>query len=396
MTPAHERYHQMDALRALAMLLGVFLHAGMPYMQANAGGWPPDDSFRSVWFDIFIVWTHSFRMPLFFMMAGFFARLLYLRTGVREFIRRRAIRIGIPLAIGLATLVPLLIALRSAALQAAGLEYEYAFNGLIETVLFWIVARPTGHLWFLCYLIFFYIAMLAAIRLFDRPRWQSQMPFADLGFVRLFSSRTAPLWLAVPPGLLLIFTDCSIRNAPRGLHPEPGFLCYYGFFFLIGWFLHRNTDLLSRLTLRRTMLFSILSVFVLILMLAAFAASEAGASASHRSLGEILSSTLYALLASLMILAMLGGACHLFRCERPAIRYLADSAYWVYLIHLPLVRALQIVWRDGPVPGPLRYWATLAISLPLLYLSYHYLVRHTAIGAVLHGRRFRNGSAEIR
>ena len=49
-SPNHERLHSMDALRAIAMLLGIVLHAIIPYRTVIQDTWPSDDSFHSFFF----------------------------------------------------------------------------------------------------------------------------------------------------------------------------------------------------------------------------------------------------------------------------------------------------------------------------------------------------------
>ena len=85
MTDALEpsRYHALDRVRALAMLLGVVYHT-MIFRMFTGGGFPgsmgrPDGS------KLLGDWMHSFRMPLFFLIAGFFGRMMrdkYGTTGV--------------------------------------------------------------------------------------------------------------------------------------------------------------------------------------------------------------------------------------------------------------------------------------------------------------------------
>lgn len=55
---------------------------------------------------------------------------------------------------------------------------------------------------------------------------------------------------------------------------------------------------------------------------------------------------------------------------------------------MPLVMALQVVVRNWPVHWALKYPLILAVALPILFLSYHYLVRSTWIGKMLNGRRY--------
>ena len=42
------RYHGLDALRGMAMLLGIVLHAALPYMPDVEGFWPVDDRYSPV------------------------------------------------------------------------------------------------------------------------------------------------------------------------------------------------------------------------------------------------------------------------------------------------------------------------------------------------------------
>ena len=69
-------------------------------------------------------------------------------------------------------------------------------------------------------------------------------------------------------------------------------------------------------------------------------------------------------------------------------RYLSDSAYWVYLIHLPLaalVPGLIAGWGGGPYGKSL---AACAIVSAVCFSSYDFLVRPTPIGRFLNGRRY--------
>ncbi|MFO0953424.1 MAG: acyltransferase family protein [Isosphaeraceae bacterium] len=106
------RYHALDCVRASAMLLGVFYHAIL-FRMLTAGG-PPPGPFRgpadpSRWA---ADWLHSFRMPLFFLVSGFFGRMMLEKYGVSEYLRRRWYRIGVPLVVGMFTFGPLCIVSR--------------------------------------------------------------------------------------------------------------------------------------------------------------------------------------------------------------------------------------------------------------------------------------------
>jgi peptidoglycan/LPS O-acetylase OafA/YrhL len=73
----------------------------------------------------------------------------------------------------------------------------------------------------------------------------------------------------------------------------------------------------------------------------------------------------------------------------PAIRYLSDAAYWLYIAHLPLVAALQVVCSRWPIHWSVKWAMILAVALTVLLLSYQCLVRYSFIGRVLNGPRER-------
>ena len=95
---ANDRLHALDAVRAFALLGGIALHAATPYV----AGVPwvtteqPSDTLAVFWYTI-----HMFRMPLFFLIAGFFGRMVLERRGTGAFVRDRSKRILLPLVFGL-------------------------------------------------------------------------------------------------------------------------------------------------------------------------------------------------------------------------------------------------------------------------------------------------------
>ena len=73
-----ERYHGLDGLRGFAMLMGIVAHATLPYFSRIAEieyFWPADDD-QSVLLFLVFDFIHAWRMPTFFLLAGFFAHLV--------------------------------------------------------------------------------------------------------------------------------------------------------------------------------------------------------------------------------------------------------------------------------------------------------------------------------
>lgn len=69
-------------------------------------------------------------------------------------------------------------------------------------------------------------------------------------------------------------------------------------------------------------------------------------------------------------------------------RYLSDSAYWVYLIHLPFALQLPHVWNAFGLPIEVYGPATLVFTTLFAYASYESFVRSTWVGIFLNGRRY--------
>ena len=100
---ADQRRHDLDALRATAMLLGIVLHAALSFSPIP---WSVSDKNQSEFFTILFAVIHGFRMPLFFLISGFFTAMLWRKRGLAGLLKQRAVRIVLPLILGCLTIVP--------------------------------------------------------------------------------------------------------------------------------------------------------------------------------------------------------------------------------------------------------------------------------------------------
>ena len=98
------RRHDLDALRAVAMLLGIILHGLMPFMPGLS---VIRDTQTAGWVWILFLGIHGFRMPLFFLVSGFFTAMLWQKRGVQTMLQQRSVRILLPCLLGTVTIVPL-------------------------------------------------------------------------------------------------------------------------------------------------------------------------------------------------------------------------------------------------------------------------------------------------
>ena len=114
-TPAFARRSDLDALRAGAMLLGIVLHASLSFFPAF---WIVTDSRQEPGFGILFSAIHGFRMPLFFVMSGFFSAMLLHRRGWKSLVKQRFHRVFLPLLLGMVTIVPLTVGISALAMSS--------------------------------------------------------------------------------------------------------------------------------------------------------------------------------------------------------------------------------------------------------------------------------------
>lgn len=389
------RYHAFDALRGLAMFLVVGLHAALAYLQHDIPRvvWCVRDEPTLPLFDWFCWWCMGVSNPLFFTIAGFFCVGLYTSRGPRGFIIDRARRVGLPYAVGVVVILPAcLLAWGCGWIIAGRCTWRQLMKLTFTDPVLYAERNGSGHLWFLQYL----IAMLLLYAL--SQRWiayrarlgRSPSRVLRPAFDRLLVTPWAPLVLAVPSTLILWlarnrFGVDSALDRHNSFWIEPLRFFYNLGFFLVGTQIYRVRDSLSRMT-RPALWFLILSVPV-------FAGRAWLITTDLRITMYGPETWLLAFFGSLfswlMVFGLIGGAQRVCRSASPRLRYLADSSFWVYLVHMPVIGLLQVNLKTIPGHALWKAPIVLVITVGLGLASYHVLVRYTAIGVILHGRRAR-------
>jgi peptidoglycan/LPS O-acetylase OafA/YrhL len=400
---AESRYHSLDGIRAFALLLGVVFHAGESFEHNAINYWAIGDNSPSVALELFRYACHSFRLELFFFIAGFFAHLLWQKRGISGFVRNRAGRILVPFVVGWLVLYPLLVFIW---LTGASKSGHWEISGVPErfrsvppwqlTLGFFVRLQflrkfDLTHLWFLYQLLALYVMALLARWIVLRPgsSGSNLVRRLDGWFRALVTSPWKLIWFAAAAlPLLYVQHNWTVDTPKTSLIPEVPATLLFALFFGAGWALHRQPDLLE--ACGRHWPWHLL----IGLMLVAPSGNldwflhAAGLSKAHYVWIRLGHFALYGLMMWAFVFGFLGLFLHFRRAESPAWRYMAESSYWVYLAHLPLVVSLQIWVAFWPVPWEVKFLVINLAAFPLLFLSYHYLVRSTFIGQQLNGRRF--------
>jgi peptidoglycan/LPS O-acetylase OafA/YrhL len=212
-------------------------------------------------------------------------------------------------------------------------------------------------LWFLCWLVAIF-ALLAVTGLLPtgRHRWW---------FVAAACLPQAVMGMSLAG---LYGPDTSL-----GLLPKPHVLGYYACFYFFGVAAFAAEGLDARLGRHWKLLLPAAGVLLV-----------AGiVTMNDRALATVLQPAY----AWTMSLGLIGLFCHLFPHPRPAVSWLADASYWMYLVHVPLVMVAQLLIRQWPLPAGVKFLLILGLVTPLLLASYRWCVRYTLIGSLLNGPR---------
>ena len=378
-----DRRYDLDALRCVAMLLGIVLHAAIPFVPYYGA----NDLGGKVLFGLF-EYIHLWRMPLFFLISGYFSAMLWRRRGIRSLVQHRLRRIAAPLAIFYVPVIVLWVAGLVAGYVIAGVEAEDTFGKadayqapqsddgqeLDEA------AEDGGfsflHLWFLWHLLW----LVAVFALVARGLawWNSR---GKRGPPSAFA------WALVPLSVLPFLGMKEGTLGPDtsdGILPIPAVIGFYATFFFFGAAQHGEGDGQEPIDrLGRWWPAQLIVGFALFGLLVGGLVDAGGF-------------FLEVITAWVVSLGMVGA----FRkfAARPAfqVRWLSDSSYWMYLMHLPLVFVFQGVAMALGLPSIPAFVAVVVATVGILAPSYNYFVRFTAIGRLLNGRRSRDGDARLR
>ena len=378
------------------MLLGVVVHATLPYFSRRAGiefMWPadPDQSLALLLlFDYIHALAHARVLP-----AG---RLLRPTWCWSADPRRSSCATGCAAsacpwccsAVVMAVLIP--------ALWWYGWKGEFAVDLRMLDPRKWpsLISQgiPLAHLWFLWYLLLLYAALLvwrAALR---------AVPAAPAIGRRLGG------WVYARAPLLLMLAAALLLAARGGDESKPIWppnvpdLLYAALFFFYGHGLWPRRQLLDRLR-GRSRLAGLWTAGMLAyaVHVAALGAQDQGLAGTAPGIVTVVDTLAYGSAAVLLSLALVSSFAVRLRAPRRWVRWLADSSYWIYLMHLPVVAFLtfwlahldasgRLAALTGFDWGPeLKFSVAFVATSVAGVVSYRYLVRYTPLGTLLNGKR---------
>jgi uncharacterized protein (DUF2147 family)/fucose 4-O-acetylase-like acetyltransferase len=382
------RRPDIDRLRVGATYLLFVFHVGMVFNPApffhirNA-----DLSFTMLVVCGFISLWH---MPLFFLLAGWSAASSLAARGTGGFVAERVRRLAIPLLAGCVLLAPAIkyVELRSGLdLNHAALRVAPALQDSFKTVIPgglptaepfdepFLTFLPTffthfdrftwAHLWFVAYLFTLTMVYLPAFSWLVRRRDR----LADLGS-----------WAVYLPVVPLVVIQLTMRSRWAGiynLYDDWANVAYYSVFLVAGFLLacHPVVERLVEREWKRSLAVGGIATTVLLLAV----------------LGVLRLPTVLlvgsAVAGWCFVVALLGIGRRFFTSSSPALAYLSESAFPVYVLHQAGIVLPGYFIVRLPLGIAAKFGLLLAVSIAVTLAVYQWLVRPFAVPRFLLGMR---------
>lgn len=372
----NNRNYSLDALRAIMMLLGIVVHAGITYTSLDVFPVPIKDKDTSLVYDFLIFFIHAFRMPIFFVLSGFFLALLYAKKGLKKTLTNRIYRIVFPFIAAMLLIAPIVKMLVMH--YARGKEWADILDS-VKTLKIYIHLNM-GHLWFLYYLIMIY-AICHLIK------WIKPKPVMYLyNAIKKRISINAQQYDYETITIFTIFSACFIIPQHRGFIdtsmsfvPDVWILCTYTVYFVFGYMLFSFRDNLTtifsnwKIHLALAFPFSFLYFFSFLYL------------SGYSQFGIL--SVECALLSWLMIFGLMGLFLHKLNHPSTTLSLIGKSSYWIYLTHLPLTILLGGILVAYPIPHFIKFALTVIVTYFVLISTYRLFVAHSFIGHFLNGKK---------
>lgn len=308
------RYFYLDNLRALLMVLGLVLHTCAAFSPSKY--WLVSYLQPIEWVDIVNNFIHLFRMPLFFMISGFFAFTMLQKQSLKLFCVTKLLRIGLPfLSVLLIINLPQYVFLDF--LLGTTISEQINANSLV------------GHLWFLVNLIIYFLVYGAVHR---------SMNVLDSLINKLSAIVTIYLIILILP---LVYIGLLVLNKVgipiyRDIPLLGSFYQLFAYFdyFLIG-------CLIARLK-HQTFIDTITSVKGVILLILVFLISISPW-LSPVVMNDVTTPYINHIQAVFVSILIWFVALRIMDKNSGPFKYLADASYTIYLFHQGIIVALVLL-----------------------------------------------------
>ena len=358
------RYYNLDFLRAFAMMMGLVMHAPLLFWQPDfakvfgIGNIAPAEE----WINIIGRFINNWRMPLFFLLSGFFSVLIIKRKGTSQFIRDRLIRVGLTCLVF------------SSLYDIADGSFDFT----------------THHLWFLYELMIFVFCFSFLYRV------QTIKDLLD----REISTRILLilfLWLVATVPLANILNNwwhpLAWKPSTTYFDLKLGNMVYYFSYFLIGVIFYSNQHIFTKLKNSKTILaIGILAVLAFLLRVYSDYLTLGGID-DLRNLAQMQFDPIMVICNSLLIgvntilwcLFFIGLTSKFIVSGSAILRWFVELSYPIYIIHIiPIAMMSALFYRAG-LSQPVIFVLTIIAGFIVCVILYYILIKFTPLNWLING-----------
>lgn len=362
-SPGQPRWNYLDQLRVALMLFGIPYHTALAYAFHNP--WiinSPDESSLLTWMAQF---SHTFRMPAFFLLSGFFAVLLIRRQDAAKWWKSRLVRLGVPLIATALLVNPLMMLAHSVAEAEPGNILADWYLQMGSYGEHWIV-----HLWFLIHLLV-YSALLAGLWHWRAPLRLEERVSAFQDFLERKPVCFWPLLLLVGTATLGFSVVAKVGGFSYILNGMlmPGKLAADLPVFLFGGLLAYRIEWLARFTQPRASFW--VAAFLTASVLAVFQTSDT-------AISRVVTYFLMPIVGILFSHVLLSAARRWM--DRPSAigASLSEAAMTIYLVHIAIICWLAGFFLEISLNPLLEFAIISALTFAVSY-GFHLAIRRNPV-----------------
>ncbi|HRQ77906.1 MAG TPA: acyltransferase family protein [Gemmatimonadaceae bacterium] len=383
-TTAPTRRHDLDWLRAIAILLLLFFHSAMPF--ATDMDWHLKSAETSDLLREFNFFVSRFRMALLFVIAGVAAQFVLRRRSVGGFLRDRALRLLVPLTFGIFVVVPPQIYFEWLAKARFEGSYLAFWPQVLEFVPYPQGAFSYHHLWFIFYL-FLYSALLVPLLAAARtPRGAER-----LARVRAWIARHSVHWLALPIVAAYALLLEHFTGVQDIVHDGAMFLTYF-LYFATGWLIGIDAGIWQRILDGRRA--SLTAAFLMLLVITGLRWNHARPETGFTP-ERVAYLALLAAHAWCWVMAILGYGRRWLDRDHPVLAWTRDASYPFYILHQTVIVAVAYYVIPTQESVIAKFLFTSIVSLVVSVGLYETLVRPYAPVRWLFGMAPRRSSPAV-
>jgi|GEM_PF-256561 len=357
------RMYFFDNLKVFVILLMVVFHIAMGYTTWDLKWWWVNDIKKDNFFDLFVLETDVYIMPIMFMIAGYFAAMVLVKKEVSKFWQEKIQRIVLPWIGGVVFIAPLVGYSVVFSRTDTPPNYFYFWTNIF------IDYYHQAAFWFLGVLTLFFLLLTVAYQF--KPSYfkkSSQISIPSGWFFPIFTLITAAFFFV---GNLFFWNDAWV-NLKYILVLQPVriglYLCYFG----LGVYAWKNSWFTQEGYNPRLLPWGI-SAFVMLFVFLAYrvAFTLVPITSAMNKAGHALTFAVFCITATFALIALFQ---KFVDSDAYLWRRLAANSYTIYFIHPCVVIPLAYLVQNLEVNIWIKYLGVSISTVVLCFLISEYII----------------------